>query len=62
MHFSSLIRTFAAMKVLVIHAAKLKERGENIDKMLKSMGLDYEFIREGDADQLTDEMLDKPWA
>lgn len=59
MHFSSLIRTFAAMKVLVIHAAKLKERGENIDKMLKSMGLDYEFIREGDADQLTDEMLDK---
>ena len=47
------------MKALVIHAAKLKERGENIDRMLRSIGMDYEFIREGDADDLTDELLDK---
>ena len=47
------------MKVLVIHAAKLKERGENIDRMLRAIGMDYEFISEGDADELTDELIDK---
>ena len=47
------------MKALVIHAAKLKERGENIDRMLRGIGMDYEFIREADADELTDELLDK---
>lgn len=47
------------MKALVIHAAKLKERGENIDRMLRGIGMDYEFISEGDADQLTDELIDK---
>ena len=46
-------------KALVIHAAKLKERGENIDSMMKSIGMDYEFISEGDADKLTDELLDR---
>ncbi len=47
------------MKVLVIHAAKLKERGEHIDRMLREMGIDYEFISEGDADALTEALLDK---
>lgn len=46
-------------KALVIHAAKLKERGENIDRMMKAIGMDYEFISEGDADQLTEELLDR---
>ncbi|MBR1409606.1 MAG: glycosyltransferase family 25 protein [Prevotella sp.] len=46
------------MKALVIHAAKLKERGEHMDRMLRDMGIDYEFIREGDAGQITDQMLD----
>lgn len=47
------------MKILVIHAAKLKARGEHIDRMLRSIGMEYEFIIEGDADKLTKEMLDK---
>lgn len=46
-------------KALVINAAKLKERGENIDRMMKTIGMDYEFISEGDADKLTDDMLDR---
>ena len=32
----------------MIHAAKLKERGEHVDNMLRSMGIDYEFICEGE--------------
>ena len=47
------------MKAFVIHAATLKERGEHMDRMLRSIGMDYEFISEGDADQLTNELLDK---
>jgi glycosyl transferase family 25 len=47
------------MKALVIHAARLKERGEHIDRMLRGIGMDYEFIREGDADALTDDLLDR---
>lgn len=47
------------MKALVIHAAKLKERGEHIDKMLRGIGMEYEFIKEGDADELTDELIDR---
>ena len=45
------------MKTLVIHAAKLKERGEHINKMLRSIGIDYEFIKEADLDQLNEETL-----
>jgi hypothetical protein len=29
------------MKALVIHAAKLKERGKHIDRMLRGIGMDY---------------------
>jgi len=47
------------MKALVIHAAKLTERGDHIDRMLHAIGMDYEFISEGDADALTDELLDR---
>ena len=47
------------MKTLVIHAAKLRERGEHIDRMLRSMGMDYEFVSEADADALTDALVDR---
>ncbi len=47
------------VKILVIHAASLKERGEHIDRMLRGMGLDYEFVKEADRDMLTDEVLDR---
>lgn len=46
-------------KALVVHATKLKERGEHVDNMLRSMGIDYEFICEGDVDGLTEELLDR---
>ena len=35
------------MKTLVIHPDRLKERGEHIDRMLRHIGLDYEFVNEG---------------
>ncbi len=47
------------MKTLVIHAAKLKERGEHMDRMLRAMGMDYEFIREADLEDLSKEILCK---
>ena len=50
------------MKVLVIHAAKLKERGEHVDRMLRSIGMDYEFIREADLEDLSRELLCKYFA
>ena len=46
-------------RILVIHAASLKERGEHIDRMLKGMGLEYEFIAEADRDLLTDELMNR---
>ena len=50
------------MKVLVIHAAKLKERGEHVDRMLRGIGMDYEFIREADLEDLNRELLCKYFA
>ena len=47
------------MKTLVVHAASLKERGEHIDKMLRRMGIDYEFIAEGDLGQLDARLLSR---
>lgn len=47
------------MKALVIHAAKLKERGEHMDRMLRGIGMEYEFIREADLDDLSKELLCK---
>ena len=47
------------MKALVIHAAKLKERGEHMDRMLHNMGIDYEFVKEADLDQLDEGTLCK---
>lgn len=35
------------MKTLVIHPDRLKERGEHVDRMLRHIGLDYEFVNEG---------------
>ena len=47
------------MKVLVIHAAKLKERGEHMDRMLHKFGYEYEFVKEADLEDLTKELLCK---
>lgn len=47
------------VKTMVVHAAKLKERAEHIDRMLSEIGMEYEFVHEGDVETLTDEMLDK---
>ena len=47
------------MKALVIHAAKLKKRGEHMDRMLRGIGMEYEFIREADLDDLSKELLCK---
>ena len=38
------------MKAFVIHPDRLKERGEHVDKMLRSIGIDYEFVNEGDSE------------
>jgi len=46
------------MKTFVIHAVKLKERGEHIDKMLRSIGIDYEFVNEGDSESQIQAYLD----
>lgn len=35
------------MKAFVIHPERLKERGEHIDRMLRGIGMDYEFVNEG---------------
>lgn len=45
------------MRVLVIHAAKLKERGEFVDRMLRGIGMDYEFISAADLEDLSKDML-----
>ena len=47
------------MKVFVIHAAKLVERGKHIKRMLDGLNLPFEFVKEADADMLTEEILDK---
>lgn len=45
------------MKTLVIHAAALRERGEHMDRMLRGLGMDYEFIKEGDLDHLDAQLM-----
>jgi glycosyl transferase family 25 len=45
------------MKALVIHVAKMTERGEHIDHMLRTIGMDYEFVLDADADTLTPELI-----
>ena len=47
------------MKALVIHAAKLKERGEHVDCMLREKGIDYEFISDADLEDLDKDLLCK---
>lgn len=47
------------IKTLVIHADALKERGEHIDRMMKSLGLGYEFVNEGRDDEKIQAYLDK---
>lgn len=39
------------MKTFVIHPDWLKERGEHIDRMMKKLGLDYEFINVGEVEE-----------
>lgn len=36
------------MKTFVIHPTRLTERGEHIDNMLHHIGLEYEYVNEGD--------------
>lgn len=47
------------MKTLVVHAASLKARGEHMERMLSRMGIDYEFIREGDLDALDSQLMSR---
>ena len=47
------------MKVFVIHADRLKERGEYMDHMLKRFGIDYEFINEGRSEEKTQAYIDQ---
>ena len=46
------------MKAFVIHPDRLKERGEHIDRMLKGMGMAYEFVNEGHSDEQIQAYLD----
>lgn len=39
------------MKVFVIHPERLKERGEHIDRMMRRIGMDYEFVNEGSDEE-----------
>lgn len=47
------------MKTLVIHPPHLKERGEHIDRMLHNIGLDYEFVNEGNDEEHVKAYLEK---
>ena len=47
------------MKTFVIHPDRLKERGEHIDRMMHSLGLDYEFVNEGHDEQHIQDLLDR---
>ena len=47
------------MKTFVIHPDRLKERGEHIDRMMKSLGMDYEFVNEGHDDNHIQALLDQ---
>ena len=47
------------MKAFVVHPDRLKERGEHIDRMMKKLGMDYEFVNEGHDEQHIQGLLDK---
>jgi len=47
------------MKTFVIHPDRLKERGEHIDRMMKRLGMDYEFVNEGHDEQHIQALLDQ---
>ncbi|MCR4957838.1 MAG: glycosyltransferase family 25 protein [Prevotella sp.] len=47
------------MKTFVIHPDRLKERGEHIDRMMKSLGMDYEFVNEGHDDNHIQALIDQ---
>lgn len=47
------------MKIYVIHPDRLKERGEHIDRMMKSLGMDYEFVNEGHDEDHIQALLDQ---
>ena len=46
------------MKTFVIHPDRLKERGEHIDRMMKGLGMEYEFVNEGHSDEKIQAYLD----
>ncbi|MCR5643182.1 MAG: glycosyltransferase family 25 protein [Prevotella sp.] len=47
------------MKIFVIHPDKLKARGEHVDRMMKRLGMDYEFVNEGHSDKQIQAYLDQ---
>lgn len=47
------------MRTFVVHPDKLKERGEHIDRMLKRLGMDYEFVNEGHDDKQIQAYIDQ---
>jgi glycosyl transferase family 25 len=47
------------MKAFVIHAERLKERAEHIDRMLSEEGIECEFVNEGNDDEKIQGYLDK---
>ena len=47
------------MRTFVIHPDRLKERGEHIDRMMKRLGMDYEFVNEGHDEQHIQALLDQ---
>lgn len=46
------------IKTLVIHATHLTERNRRIRQQLDRLGIDYDFILEGDKKDLTEDILD----
>ena len=47
------------MKLFVIHAKKFQDRKKHIDRMLGALGLEAEYMSEGDVEELTSDVLNR---
>ena len=47
------------MKIFVIHAKKFQDRKKHIDRMLGALGLEAEYVCEGDVEELTSKVLNR---
>jgi len=47
------------LKVFVVHESKLVYRRKFVEKQLKELGIDYEFVTDFDSKDLTNKILDK---